>query len=493
MSEASNSHVICAPSDVNGEASKEMEYSGTLSHSHGVYSSKAPFLKISDGKHVMKGFIGHVAKLFHVQGETGKITDDSSDFSTILSDYEESLEEHTASTCNFKEALELMLSEHNVQDMPENLQGGVLLDEVYKVPPNDLNMFLFAPDCQFQKDLAEFQGTTDLEEGPWTLKAGDDGSCLSRIVTYTKAATKLVKAVKATEEQVYLKANGKEFAVFASVSTPEIPYGNTFKINLLYKILPGLEQPEGGESSRLIISWGINFQQNTMMRSMIEGGARQGLKNSFDQFSELLARNFTVDTTKDVKDKDQILATLQTKKQSALTLACEYFCDYTVVSAFFLAFYVFVHIILCKYGKCEVLEFEGFDLPDSFGELFICGLLVLQLERVYYRVSRFINSQLQKGQQMSWLLININTFRFMILVLRSAGLLLGVTGSDCGVKAQGDGWILTVGLVEGVNLAKLDTKDSPDPYVVFSSNGKTRASSVKLQCHDPHWNGDTFF
>ena len=56
--------------------------------------------------------------------------------------------------------------------------------------------------------------------------------------TYTKAATKLVKAVKATEEQTYVKANGKEFAVFIEVNTPEVPYGNTFKVDLLYKSTP---------------------------------------------------------------------------------------------------------------------------------------------------------------------------------------------------------------------------------------------------------------
>lgn len=58
------------------------------------------------------------------------------------------------------------------------------------------------------------------------------------------------------------------------------------------------------------------------------------------------------------------------------------------------------------------------------------------------------------------------------------------------MKAQGDGWSLTIALVEGVNLAWLDSTGHPDPYVIFTCNGKTRTSSVKLQTHNPQWNGE---
>lgn len=63
------------------------------------------------------------------------------------------------------------------------------------------------------------------------------------------------------------------------------------------------------------------------------------------------------------------------------------------------------------------------------------------------------------------------------------------SGSDHGVKANGDGWVLTVALIEGVNLASTSPTERPDPYVVFTCNGKTRTSSVKLQTQDPQWNG----
>lgn len=65
-----------------------------------------------------------------------------------------------------------------------------------------------------------------------------------------------------------------------------------------------------------------------------------------------------------------------------------------------------------------------------------------------------------------------------------------MTGSDHGVKAQGDGWVLTVALIEGVNLNSLNPTELVDPYVVLTCNGKTRTSSVKLQTLDPQWNGN---
>lgn len=63
-------------------------------------------------------------------------------------------------------------------------------------------------------------------------------------------------------------------------------------------------------------------------------------------------------------------------------------------------------------------------------------------------------------------------------------------GSDHGLKAQGDGWLLTVALIEGSNLAAVDSSGYCDPYVVFTCNGKTRTSSIKYQKSAPQWNGE---
>lgn len=66
---------------------------------------------------------------------------------------------------------------------------------------------------------------------------------------------------------------------------------------------------------------------------------------------------------------------------------------------------------------------------------------------------------------------------------------LDATANDHGVKAQGDGWLLTIALVEAENLYSLDTDNSCDPYVVFTCNGKIRTSSVILGSCKPQWKG----
>ena len=56
------------------------------------------------------------------------------------------------------------------------------------------------------------------------------------------------------------------------------------------------------------------------------------------------------------------------------------------------------------------------------------------------------------------------------------------------MKAQGDGWLTSVSLVEGENVALPDS-GAPSPYVVFTCNGKNRTSSVKLRTTNPIWRG----
>ncbi|XP_022886156.1 C2 and GRAM domain-containing protein At5g50170 isoform X2 [Olea europaea var. sylvestris] len=408
----------------------------TFASSHNNHRSTAPLRKIVDGKQLIMAMAGRLEKIFTKKEETSK-KDDSSEQSTALSDYEDQMEE-PPNCSSFKESIELMQSKNEEREMPENLQGGILLDHMYMTLPNDLNMALFAPDSEFRNELVDLQGTTDIQEGPWTWKSGDT-SCLTRVVTYTKAATKLVKSVKASEEQIYVKANGKEFAVLVNVSTPDVPYGNTFKIKLLYKIMPGAELSYGEESAHLVVSWAINFNQSTMMKGMIEGGARQGLKENFEQFSSLLSQKYEVITAGDMSDKDHILATLQTEQQFDWGLAINYFWNFTMVSTLFIFLYVLVHLFLCGRSKLQGLEFPGLDLPDSIGEIVTCGLLVFQLQKVYNMISRFVEASLRRG-------------------------------SDHGVKAQGDGWVLTVALIEGVNLNSLNPTELVDPYVVLTCN-----------------------
>ncbi|KAI5407185.1 C2 and GRAM domain-containing protein At5g50170 isoform X1 [Lathyrus oleraceus] len=415
-------------------------------------SSQPSFRKIGkmgEGKHLFKV----IARIFNKKERNSKSAD-CSESSNSLSDNEDSVQENS-STCSFGEGIAIMESKDNQPESPENLQGGILVDKIYAVSPYNLNVFLFAPNSQFRKDLAELQETTNLQEGAWSWK-GEDMSCLTRVVTYTKAASKLVKAVNATEDQTYIRVAKDEFDVLVSVCTPEVPYGNTFQVELLYKIMPG-NASSGEESSHLVISWGIIFLQSTMMKGMIESGAKQGLKESFDQFSNLLAQSFKVLDKENLTNKEQFLATLQTESQWNWWQAIAYFWNFTIVSTLFMLLYVLLHILRCGPSQPQGLEFRGIELPDSLGELVTSGILVIQLQRVYNMVSHFVQARFQMG-------------------------------TDHGMRAHGDGWVVTVALIEGVDLALLESTGLSDPYVVFTCNGQTRSSSVKLETSDPQWN-----
>lgn len=364
---------------------------------HNGHASPPSHRKSHEGKHLMKAFAGRLEKLFNKKEET--LQDESSSELSMLSDNEDCTMD-TPDDSSFEESIELLQSRKENREMPEDLQGGILLDQTYTVSPKDLNLALFAPNSELQRSLAELQGTTDIQEEPWRWKSENDISCLGKIVTYTKAATKLVKAVKATEEQSYIKADGNEFAVHVSVSTPDVPYGNTFKVELLYKIMPGSASSLEGESAHLVVSWALNFSQTTMMKGMIESGARQGLKDNFEQVATLLSQKFEVAKAVDMSDKDHILATMETVHQGGLNLGIQYFWNFTVVSTIFMLLHVLVHIFLCKPTMLQGLEFEGLDLPDSFGELITCGILVIQLERVYYMISHFVEARLRRGNHL---------------------------------------------------------------------------------------------
>ncbi|KAK9117298.1 hypothetical protein Sjap_016245 [Stephania japonica] len=415
--------------------------------------------KVHEGKQLFKVITSHLERIFHKNEDVKKDesrSDDSSDTSSKISDYQD-CEDESFPTHSFDVSMELMQSTDKDHEMPEDLPGGVLLDQAYAISSWDLNMLLFAPDSQFMKEVAELQGTLDFHKGAWTWKCDEESSHLTRTVTYTKAATKLVKSVKATEEQTYVKANGREFAVLVSVSTPDVPYGNYFKIELLYKIILGPSLSSGEESARLIISWNVKFTQSTVMKGVIEGGARQGLKESFGQFAELLGQRLEPVALAEQLEKKQLLKYLETEHQSDFQLAYDYFCNFSVLLTVTMIIYVLLHILLSKSRELHGLEFNGLDLPDSLGELITSAVIVLLVEHVFNMIRHFVQARLQRED-------------------------------DRGFKSQGDGWVLTVALIEGSNLASTDVAASSAPYVVLTCNSKTRTSSVKLQTHNPQWN-----
>ncbi|KAK1350624.1 C2 and GRAM domain-containing protein [Heracleum sosnowskyi] len=357
--------------------------------------------------------------------------------------------EDPSSSGSFKEMMKTMETKDQGSEMPNSLPGGVVLDQLYVIASSEMNSLLFSQDATIFKSLADVQKTTELQIGPWKFENG--GETLKRVITSVKAASKLVKALKATEEQTYLKADGKCFAVLSSVATPEAPYGSCFRAEVLYSIIRGPDMPSGEQSSQLVISWRMNFVQSTMMKGMIENGARQGIKDSFEQFATVLAQSVNPTDAKNTDTgKEQALASLQTEPQSDWKLGVQYLNNFTFISTIFVGLYVLIHLL----GNGSTgLEIVGLDLPDSFCEVIVSGVLVLQGERLLALVSRFMQARAHKG--------------------------------DHGIKSDGDGWLLTVALLEGNNLAAIRLSD---PYVVFSCNGETRLSSIKFQKSDPKWN-----
>lgn len=407
-----------------------------------------------------KRITGRIAQIFNKSTDMSSIPSrrsidlDQSEVSKV--EISEMKAEDQTSNETFEEAMSKLQSTDQGSEIPSNLPAGVFIDQQYVIAPEDLNQILFSSESDFLKSLADVQGNTELEIGPWKFE--NDGEIFKRSVTYVKAPSKLIKAVKAYEEHTYLKADGKNFAVLASVSTPDVMYGNTFRVEILYVITPGVELLTGEQCSHLVVSWRMNFLQNTMMKGMIENGARTGMKDSFDQYANLLSQTVKPVDPKDLSsNKEQALASLHAEPESDWRLAVQYFANFTVISTVFIGLYVLVHIWLASPSTIQGLEFGGLDLPDSIGEFVVCAVLVLQGERVLGLISRFITARAQKG-------------------------------SDHGIKAQGDGWLLTVALIEGSNLASVDSSGFSDPYVVFTCNGKTRTSSIKFQKSNPVWN-----
>ncbi|CAJ1941552.1 unnamed protein product [Sphenostylis stenocarpa] len=408
-----------------------------------------------------KSFAGRIAQIFNKGSDVASMSPsrsmDSDQSETCKVEVGEiKIEEDQPPNETFEETMKKMQSADQGSEIPSNLAGGVLIDQLYIVAPGDLNILLFSPDSNFPKSLADVQGTTELQVGPWKFDNG--GETPKRSLSYLKAATKLIKSVKGYEDQTYLTADGKNFAVFCSVSTPDVMYGSTFRIELLYVITPGPELPSGEQCSRLVISWRMNFVQSTMMKGMIESGARQGMRESFDQYAILLCQTVKAVVSKDLgSSKEQALATLRPESQSDWKLALQYLANFKVFLTFLIVLSVLVHIWLASPSTIQGLELFWLDLPDSIGEVVVCVVLVLQGEKVLGLISRFIQARARKG-------------------------------SDHGIKAQGEGWMLTVAIIEGSNLATVDSKAFCDPYVVFTCNGKTRTSSIKFKKSDPLWN-----
>lgn len=415
LNSTNRNHVVQLRKDADlGSESPSRSFGSASSNTSSPGGALEDFSTSKDEKiGVQKTIAGRIAQMFNKNADAASSSATCSSFSTTsreLGEISESAEseanggksEDDESTSggggNFEDLMKRMESGDQESEMPANLPGGVLIDRMYAVSPPDLNSLLFSTGSSFPKSLAELQGSTDLQLGPW--KFDSTSGTAKRTVSCVKAATKLIKAVKATEEHAYLKADGKSFAVLSIVSTPDVMYGSTFKTEVLYCIAPGPELASGEQTSRLVISWRTNFLQSTMMKGMIEGGTRQGLRDSFEFYSTLLAQTVKPVDLKDFgSNKEQALASLQAEPESDFKLAVQYFANFTVASSILVGIYVLAHVWLATPNSIQGLEFVGLDLPDSIGELVVSGLLVLQAQRVLGFISQFMKARAQKGKK----------------------------------------------------------------------------------------------
>ncbi|KAM0919097.1 hypothetical protein ACQ4PT_008490 [Festuca glaucescens] len=374
----------------------------------------------------------------------------------VCSEERESPENGTPPESTLDELLKIMESKDQGAEMPAKLSNGVLVDESYVTAPAGLNSLLFSPNSDFWPAVAELQGTSGFQIESWKIDSND--GCLRRTLTYIKAASKLVKACKATEEQKYLKASGNSFAVLSIVSTPDVPCGNCFKIEILYCITPGPQLSSEEQIAHLTVSWRINFVQSTMIKGMIENGAKQGMSEGYAQFSEVLSQKFKVAELDDANaSKAKILASLHTQKEPSWRLIVCFLGNFTFIVSVIVGLYIIAHLHLSKPKAMNGLEYFGIDLPDSIGEVVVCAVLILQGQNIMKVMKRFLNAWKQRG-------------------------------SDHGVKAHGDGWILTVALIEGSGIIAGGSSGLFDLYAVFTCNAKRKTSSIKFHTSDPKWN-----
>ncbi|KAK4779016.1 hypothetical protein SAY86_006544 [Trapa natans] len=82
--------------------------------------------KTCEGKHLVRAVADRLEKIFSKNSEILK-TEDSSEVSAVTSDHEDCAEENTCSY-SFEEAIETMKLHDDGHDLPEKLQGGILLD-----------------------------------------------------------------------------------------------------------------------------------------------------------------------------------------------------------------------------------------------------------------------------------------------------------------------------------------------------------------------------
>lgn len=58
--------------------------------------------------------------------------------------------------------------------------------------------------------------------------------------------------------------------------------------------MAGQDLPTKEKTCRLLVSWRLNFLHSTMMKGMIENGARAGIKETYETFKEVGVANLHI-------------------------------------------------------------------------------------------------------------------------------------------------------------------------------------------------------
>lgn len=119
--------------------------------------------------------------------------------------------------------------EPSVDDFPPPLASGVVLDQRYGTSAKSLSALICKAGSPFIQELLTCLKTTEYSEEPW--KRANNG-CIERVVSYMKAATKIIKAVKASESHTCRRLDDRGFILDISCSTPDVPYGSNFMVKL---------------------------------------------------------------------------------------------------------------------------------------------------------------------------------------------------------------------------------------------------------------------
>lgn len=75
------------------------------------------------------------------------------------------------------------------------------------------------------------------------------------------------------------------YVVNITKSTPDAPYGGTFRTRVQVCVFPGLEDPVG--TARVRVSYEPDFLQTTSLRGVIEKGMAQGMKETYQLFQDV--------------------------------------------------------------------------------------------------------------------------------------------------------------------------------------------------------------